>query len=322
MNKEFYKRIYGLQKKIRYVEEKISLNYKDYLMRCPTHLSIGQESVASASGLALNKKDIAISYHRSHAHYLAKGGSAKKLFAELHGYEEGCSKGIGGSMHLIDLKNNFYGSTAIVSNSIPIGVGLAYSLKINKQKNLVCIYVGDAALEEGVFYESLNFCVIKKLPVVFVCENNFYSVYTHIKDRQPQHRKLFKLAQALGAKSNKFNQDNPYKLYLKFKNIFHKVRKNPYPHFIEIETYRYLEHCGPNDDTHLGYRTDKELKHWKKKDPLIFSRGFLLKKNLLNKSKINLIDKKIKNSVDIEFNSIKNLKKPSFSKIKGLVYKK
>ena len=322
MNKEFYKRIYSLQKKIRYVEEKISLNYKDYLMRCPTHLSIGQESVASASGLALNKKDIAISYHRSHAHYLAKGGSAKKLFAELHGYEEGCSKGIGGSMHLIDLKNNFYGSTAIVSNSIPIGVGLAYSLKINKQKNLVCIYVGDAALEEGVFYESLNFCVIKKLPVVFVCENNFYSVYTHIKDRQPQHRKLFKLAQALGAKSNKFNQDNPYNLYMKFKNIFHKVRKNPYPHFIEIETYRYLEHCGPNDDTHLGYRTDKELKHWKKKDPLIFSRGFLLKKNLLKKSKINLIDKKIKNSVDIEFNSIKNLKKPSFSKIKGLVYKK
>ncbi len=322
MNKELYKRIYGLQKKIRYVEEKISLNYKDYLMRCPTHLSIGQESVASASGLALNKKDIAISYHRAHAHYLAKGGSAKKLFAELHGYEEGCSKGIGGSMHLIDLKNNFYGSTAIVSNSIPIGVGLAYSLKINKQKNLVCIYVGDAALEEGVFYESLNFCVIKKLPVVFVCENNFYSVYTHIKDRQPQDRKLFKLAQALGAKSNKFNQDNPYNLYMKFKNIFHKVRKNPYPHFIEIETYRYLEHCGPNDDTHLGYRTDKELKHWKKKDPLIFSREFLVKKNLLKKSKINLIDKKIKNSVDIEFNSIKNLKKPNFNKIKDLVYKK
>ena len=158
--------------------------------------------------------------------------------------------------------------------------------------------------------------------MVFVCENNFYSVYTHIKDRQPQHRKLFKLAQALGAKSNKFNQDNPYNLYMKFKNIFHKVRKNPYPHFIEIETYRYLEHCGPNDDTHLGYRTDKELKHWKKKDPLIFSRGFLLKKNIIKKSKINLIDKKIKNSVDIEFNSIKNLKKPSFSKIKGLVYKK
>ena len=105
-------------------------------MRCPTHLSIGQEAVAAASGLALQQNDISISYHRSHAHFLAKGGSTKKLFAELHGYEEGCSKGIGGSMHLVDLKNNFYGSTAIVSNSIPIGVGLAYSIKLAKKKKL------------------------------------------------------------------------------------------------------------------------------------------------------------------------------------------
>ena len=120
-------------------------------------------------------------------------------------------------MHLIDLKNNFYGSTAIVSNSIPIGVGLSYSLKINKQKNLVCIYVGDASLEEGVFYESLNFCVIKKLPVVFICENNFYSVYTHIKDRQPTKRKPFKLAEAIGAKSFKFYQNNPFILFSKLK---------------------------------------------------------------------------------------------------------
>ena len=322
MNKEIYKKIYELQKKIRSVEEKISINYKNYQMRCPTHLSIGQESVASASGLALKKKDIAISYHRSHAHYLAKGGSPRKLFAELHGYEEGCSKGIGGSMHLIDLKNNFYGSTAIVSNSIPIGVGLAYSLKINKQKNLVCIYVGDAALEEGVFYESLNFCVIKKLPVVFICENNFYSVYTHIKDRQPYNRKLFKLAEAIGAKSNKLKQDNPYILFSNLEKIFNKVRKNPFPHFIEIETYRYLEHCGPNDDTRLGYRTNKEVEKWKKKDPVIFSKNYLIKKNILKRSKIDLLEKNIIKNVDTEFNYIKNLKKPNFSKIRSLVYKK
>ena len=212
-------KIYTLQKKIRVVEEKIAENYKYNKMRCPTHLSIGQEAVATASALALNKNDISISYHRSHAHYLAKGGSVRKLFAELHGYEEGCSKGIGGSMHLIDLNNNFYGSTAIVSNSIPIGVGLAYSLKINKKKNLVCIYIGDAALEEGVFYESLNFCIIKKLPVVFLCENNFYSVYTHIKHRQPINRKPFELAKGLGANSFKLNQTNPYDLYKKLKNL-------------------------------------------------------------------------------------------------------
>ena len=133
-NKASLIKIYELQKKIRSVEEKIAKNYKNNKMRCPTHLSIGQEAVAAATGLALNSKDIAISYHRSHAHFLSKGGDPKKLFAELHGYEEGCSKGVGGSMHLIDLKNNFYGSTAIVSNSIPVGVGLAYSLKLAKKK--------------------------------------------------------------------------------------------------------------------------------------------------------------------------------------------
>ncbi len=322
MDKNIYKKIYELQKKIRLVEEKISINYKNYLMRCPTHLSIGQESIAAASGLALNKKDISISYHRSHAHYLAKGGSVKKLFAELHGFKEGCSKGVGGSMHLTDLKNNFYGSTAIVSNSIPIGVGLAYSLKINKQKNLVCIYVGDASLEEGVFYESMNFCVVKKLPVVFICENNFYSVYTHLKERQPKNRKLYKLAAAIGLKSHKFNQQDPYKLFLNFKKVFDTVRKFNQPYFIEIETYRHLEHCGPNDDTKLGYRSAAEVSKWKRKDPLIFAEKYLIKKNIFKKEKLKSIEKAIIKSTNIDFNSIKNLKKPHFNNIKNLVYKK
>jgi len=322
MNKKIYKKIYELQKKIRFVEEKISLNYQNNLMRCPTHLSIGQEAVAATSGLALNKKDISISYHRSHAHYLAKGGSVKKLFAELHGFEEGCSKGIGGSMHLTDLKNNFYGSTAIVSNSIPIGVGLAYSLKLNNQKNLVCIYIGDASIEEGVFYESLNFCVVKKLPVVFICENNFYSVYTHLNERQPKNRKIYKLAEAIGAKSYKLKQNNPFNLFLNFKKIFERVRKKSFPHFIEIETYRFLEHCGPNDDTKLGYRTLKELNNWKKKDPIIFTKNFLIKKNIFKQEKLDSLDKNIFKNVSIEFSQVLNLKKPKFNKIKNLVYKK
>ena len=322
MNKKIYKKIYELQKKIRVVEEKISLNYQNDLMRCPTHLSIGQEAVAAASGLALNKKDISISYHRSHAHYLAKGGSVKKLFAELHGFEEGCSKGIGGSMHLTDLKNNFYGSTAIVSNSIPIGVGLAYSLKVNNQKNIVCIYIGDASVEEGVFYESLNFCVVKKLPVVFICENNFYSVYTRLNDRQPKNRKIYKLAKAIGAKSCTLKQDNPFDLFLNFKKIFDKVRKASFPYFIEIETYRYLEHCGPNDDTKLGYRTLKEVNYWKKKDPLTFAKNFLIKKNVFKKEKLDSLDKNIFKNINVDFSHMLNLKKPKFNRIKNLVYKK
>ena len=235
MRKNTYQNIYELQKKIRCVEEKIVLNYNQNKMRCPTHLSIGQEAIAAASGLALKKNDIAISYHRSHAHFLAKGGNPKKLFAELHGFREGCSKGVGGSMHLIDLKNNFYGSTAIVSNSIPIGVGLAYSIKLAKKKNLVCIYIGDAALEEGTFFESINFCVLKKLPVIFICENNFFSVYTHIKNRQPLNRKIYKVAKAMGAISNKFTQDNPFTLYQKFEKLFKKIRNKPMTYLLRLK---------------------------------------------------------------------------------------
>ena len=314
-------KIYELQKKIRSVEEKIAKNYKDNKMRCPTHLSVGQEAVAAATGLALNNSDIAISYHRSHAHFLSKGGDPKKLFAELHGYEEGCSKGVGGSMHLIDLKNNFYGSTAIVSNSIPIGVGLAYSLKLAKKKSIVCIYIGDAAVEEGVFFESINFSILKKLPVVFICENNFFSVYTHLKNRQPPQRKIYKLAKAMGAISYKLKQDNPFKLFKKVKNIFDNIRKKPSTHFIEIETCRYLEHCGPSDDSKLGYRSIKELVKWKKKDPLVFSKNYLIKSKLINKKRIEILDKKIINSINKDFAYLKNLKKPQFKNINKLVYK-
>jgi TPP-dependent pyruvate/acetoin dehydrogenase alpha subunit len=321
MKKNILIKIYEIQKKIRIVEEKIVSNYNKNKMRCPTHLSIGQEAVAATSGLALNHDDISISYHRSHAHFLAKGGSSKKLFAELHGFDEGCSRGVGGSMHLIDLKNNFYGSTAIVSNSIPVGVGLAYSLKLAKKKNLVCIYIGDAAVEEGVFFESINFSILKKLPVVFICENNFYSVYTHIKERQPKKRKIFKLASAMGAISHSYKQDNPFKLYKKFDELFKKIRKNPMTHFVEVETFRYLEHCGPNDDTSLGYRKLQEVKKWKKKDPLVFSKNYLTRNKIFNKNQLEILDKKINSNVNKNFNFLAKLKKPKFKDISKLVYK-
>ena len=177
-------------------------------------------------------------------------------------------------------------------------------------------------MEEGVFFESMNFCVLKKLPVVFICENNFYSVYTHFKDRQPKNRKLYKLAKSIGAISYKLNQNDPYKLFINFKKIFDKVRNNFKPHFIEIETYRYLEHCGPNDDTKLGYRSLEEVKKWKKKDPLTFTEKDLIRKRLFKREKLKSIEGRIMKNINIEFNSIKKFKKPKFKDIKKLVYKK
>ena len=202
MPDNFKKKLYSEMLRIRCVEEKIAERYPEGKMRCPTHLSIGQEAVPVAVSCALNKNDFAVSTHRGHAHYLAKGGSLKKMIDEIHGKESGCSKGKGGSMHLIDKDVSFMGTSAIVGNSIPLGVGLGLSAKLKSTNQISCIYLGDGAIEQGVFYESINFAILKKLRVLFICENNLYSVYSSLKVRQPKDRKIFKMVSSMGIQSN------------------------------------------------------------------------------------------------------------------------
>ena len=161
---------------IRTVEERIADMYPEQEMRCPVHLSIGQEAAEAGSGLALERSDYALSGHRSHGHYLAKGGDLKSMMAEIYGKATGCSGGKGGSMHLIDLDAGFLGAVPIVGSTIPIGVGTAFGSKSKGENRVTMIFFGDGATETGVFHESLNFAALHKLPVVFLCENNLYSV--------------------------------------------------------------------------------------------------------------------------------------------------
>ena len=158
--------------RIRLVEEAIASKYSEEKMRCPVHLSIGQEAIAVGVCANLTNEDLVLSTHRAHAHFLAKGGNLRSMIAEIYGKEAGCSKGRGGSMHLIDRKVGFEGSTAIVGNTIPIGVGLGLSLKLDSKDAISVIFCGDGSTEEGVFYESVNFAATKNLPVLFVCENS------------------------------------------------------------------------------------------------------------------------------------------------------
>ena len=148
-------------KRIRKVEEGIAARYPEGKMRCPTHLSVGQEAVPAAIALTLNHSDFAIGTHRGHGHYLGKGGNLGSMIAEIYGKVTGCSHGRGGSMHLIDMKVGFMGTTAIVGNSIPIGVGLGLSIQLHGTDQLSCIFLGDGAVEEGVFYESANFAAVR-----------------------------------------------------------------------------------------------------------------------------------------------------------------
>jgi len=233
-------------KLIRLTEETIAKRYSEWKMRCPTHLCSGQEAVSAAVGAAVTPKDFFVSGHRAHGHYLAKGGNLKKMIAEIYGKASGCSSGKGGSMHLIDKTVGFMGSTAIVGGTIPIGVGLALSIKLQASKQVSCIFLGDGAIEEGVFYESVNFAVLKKLPVLFICENNFFSVYSPLKVRQPDNRKIFEMVAAMGCPAFYGNGNNPLEVFDKINSILPLIRTGNGPYFFEFETYRWREHCGPN----------------------------------------------------------------------------
>lgn len=304
---------------IRLTELEISKRYHENKMRCPVHLSVGQEGVPAALTICLKSKDYAVSTHRSHAHYISKSGDIKKMIAEIYGKSTGCSGGKGGSMHLVDKKNGFMGSSSIVGNSIPLGVGLGLSLKLKKKKNISVIFLGDAAVETGAFFESVNFAVIKNIPVIFVCENNLYSVYTHLQDRQPKKRKIYKMASGIGIDSYCFDGSTPFLFAGKLKKIIEKVRKKSQPCFIEFSTYRYLEHCGPFNDDDLNYRSSNEIKYWKNKDPYINTKKILMKENLLQQ--IKRIEKKNLRIVKSSFEFAEKSKFPSKKDLHKNVFK-
>jgi pyruvate dehydrogenase E1 component alpha subunit len=257
--------------RIRRIEECIRDLYPEGEMRCPTHFSIGQEAAAVGVCAHLQPAEIVTSAHRSHAHYLAKGGDLKAMLAELYGKVTGCSRGKGGSMHLIDQSAGFLGAVPIVGSTIPIGVGAALASTLQDRPLLSVIFFGDAATEAGVFYESLNFAAIHRLPVVMVCENNFYSVLTGLDWRRPAGREIYELAEGHGVWSKQGDGNDIDVVHALAKEAIDHARSGQGPAFLELKTYRWLEHCGPNDDQHLGYRPAGEFDTWRARDPLSIS---------------------------------------------------
>jgi len=268
MTPEVATRLLHQMRRIRHVEEEIARRYSEGRMRCPTHLSIGQEGVAAGVGAALAPSDLAVSGHRAHAHYLAKGGDLPAMLAEIYGKVGGCSRGKGGSMHLIDESVGFMGSTAIVGGTIPVGVGLAYGIKCKRSAQVTCIFHGDAAVETGVFFESVNFAIVKKLPVLFVCENNLYSVYSPLHVRQPEGRSIAAMAAGLGMITASGDGNDVAEVFAMASESLAAIRVGGGPRLLEFSTYRWLEHCGPNYDNDLGYRSEDEYLSWKATEPI------------------------------------------------------
>lgn len=313
-------KLYYEMLRIREIEKTIASKYSEWEMRCPIHLSIGQEAIAVGVCENLKKKDKIVTAHRSHAHYLAKGGSLKKMIAELYGKVTGCAKGLGGSMHLIDINKGVFAAVPIVGSTIPIGTGIAWANKLKKRNELVVVFFGDGATEEGVFFESLDFASLHSLPILFICENNEYSVYSHITKRQAQNRSITKISKSFGIKSFQMDGNKIESIFLKTKKIVQQIKKKPKPFLIEFKTFRQLEHCGPNNDDDLGYRSQNYLKFWQKKCPILTYELYLKKNNYLTDYNISKINKKIKNEVINSFNYAKKSKFPKKALLKKYIY--
>ena len=259
----FYRELY----RIRRVEEEIAKVYPTDKIKSPVHLSIGQEAVSVGVCAALKPEDIVFGTYRSHALYLAKGGDLQQMIAELYGKGTGCTGGKGGSMHLIYPEAGVMGTSAVVGTTVANSIGYAYALKYRRQSSIVASFFGDGAVDEGVLHESLNFAALKRLPIIFICENNSYAIHTHQRLRQ-RVTDICCRARAYGIPAERIEDNDLFTIYEKVDTAAQALRTDPSagPFFFECMTYRWKEHVGPNEDYHLGYRSSEEARAWIESD--------------------------------------------------------
>lgn len=286
--------------RIHRVQLRIESLYHLDEMKTPVHLSIGQEAVAVGVCAQLHRDDYISSNHRGHAHYLAKGGDLRGLIAELHCRETGCSKGRGGSMHLVDTSVGHLGSSSIVGGGIPIGTGLGLAIKMKDESRVSVVFFGDGAADEGVLYESINFAILHRLPVIFIYENNEYSVFSHISSRQwgklvfhatPPHRMWTQVVDG----------NSVLQVYQAAHTAVARARQGQGPSLLECKTYRMRGHAGAGSDVRLGYRSAAELNAWEKRCPVTIFRSRLLAAGEISEPELEALEQAIEAEIDDAF---------------------
>lgn len=257
--------------RIRRVQERIESEYMQDEMKTPVHLYIGQEAIAAAVCAPLRDDDAVNSNHRSHGHYLAKGGDLKAMMAELFCRSTGCSKGYGGSMHLVDVAHGNMGTSAIVGGGIPIGTGQGLAFRMQGLDRASVVFFGDGAADEGTLYESINFAMLKKLPVIYVLENNGWAVCSPTAARQQWDNVFHKGADPDLLFTAKLDGNDPEAVHAAMKKAVARARAGQGPSFIECVTYRVLGHAGCWQQDPKGYRDVAEIAAWQERCPV---RGF------------------------------------------------
>lgn len=295
--------IYRMMKLIRRVEERLIDEYHPAdQMRCPMHFCVGQESVPAVLAQFMRLNDVLMSHYRSHGYYLGKGGSLNEMVAEFYGKATGANGGVAGSMELGSHEQNFF-SGAIVGGSVVIPVGTAFAQKFAGVDDISIAVLGDGSFDEGILYETMNLAALLQLPLLIICENNKYAANTEIAKRLGRPELLPK-AEAMGIPGEIVDGYDLDSLFNCVSDAVASVRSGKGPRYIEVLTYRYCAHVGPQPDDYLEYRPSDEIEAWRTKDPLRLLRATLLK-NSLTESELNKIDAAIEDEVRVSIEEAK-----------------
>jgi len=282
-DKGFLVELFRRMLRIREIELEIERRYRQDHMKTPIHLVIGQEATAVGCCAAMRATDLAYSSHRTHGVYLAKGGDLKAMLSEMHCRIDGCAGSRGGSMHLIDFSVGMAGTSAIVAGSVPIATGAALAAQMQGADRVIAVFFGEAATEEGVVSECLNFAALKKLPIVFFCENNFYSVQSPLSERQPA-RDIARWAEAHAMPAVRIDGMNVLDVHEAARAAIERARAGGGPGFIEARVYRYRAHGGNGDDSASGYRSVAEREAWEQRCPVEGLYGLLKDAGILDEA--------------------------------------
>jgi len=289
ISKKDYIQIYSCMLQIRRFEERAAQLYGMGHIGGFCHLYIGQEAVVVGVLMTIDKNDSVVTTYRDHGHMIARGLQPKNIMAELTGRSTGYSAGKGGSMHMFSKKNNFYGGHGIVGAQVPIGTGIAFTLKYNNQKNICRTYIGDGAMNNGQVFEAFNLASLWSLPVLYIIENNMYAMGTAVT-RAAAGSDLYKRGEAFGIPGSIVDGMNVFKVIESAQIAGDYVRSGKGPYILEVQTYRYRGHSMSDP---AKYRTKEELESYKTNDPIDIASNEIIKKKLASKKDLEKINKKI-----------------------------
>ena len=306
--------------RIREFEENVAQLVQEKKVITPCHLYTGQEAIATGICAALNKDDYVFGNHRSHGHYIAKGGDLRAAMAEIYGRSTGCSHGRGGSMHLCSPEQGIMGTSSIVGGYMAIGVGAALAESIRGTQRISVVFHGDGVPEEGIWHEAANLAGLKHLPVIFVCEHNQYCTHMSISKRRA-YDNLSDMAAAHGFKTQIIDGNNVLDVFYAARNAVEKTRNGLGPVFLECKTYRWRGHVGPNYDVDLGLRSEEELKAWMNRCPVKHYAHFLIEQGVISLAEYNVFKQNVKNEIDKAVSFAENSPYPAPEELSANVFK-